>query len=56
MHKEKVSLSKYTVIEEARVRETFNWLQHYSIDSLKNEFKSQSLDLQIDTLSKSVRS
>jgi cyclopropane fatty-acyl-phospholipid synthase-like methyltransferase len=36
---EKVILDKYTIIEESRKREVYNWLQCYSKDSLKNEFE-----------------
>jgi cyclopropane fatty-acyl-phospholipid synthase-like methyltransferase len=35
---EKVILDKYTIIEESRKREVYNWLQYYSKDSLRNEF------------------
>jgi SAM-dependent methyltransferase len=36
---EKVVLDKYTIIEEKRTREVYNWLQYYSLDSLKDEFE-----------------
>ena len=36
--KEKVSLDKYTIIEESKKRIVFNWLQYYSEDSLREEF------------------
>jgi SAM-dependent methyltransferase len=35
---EKVILDKYTIIEEARKRIVYNWLQYYSKDSLVKEF------------------
>jgi cyclopropane fatty-acyl-phospholipid synthase-like methyltransferase len=37
--KEKVILDKYTIIEESQKRGVYNWLQHYSKDSLRNEFE-----------------
>lgn len=37
--KEKVTLEKYTIIEEARKRAVYNWLQYYSKDSLIKELK-----------------
>ena len=37
--KEKVMLDKYTIIEESQKRVVYNWLQHYSKDSLRNEFE-----------------
>jgi len=36
---EKVTLDKYTIIEENRTRVFYNWLQHFSRESLKKEFK-----------------
>jgi 2-polyprenyl-3-methyl-5-hydroxy-6-metoxy-1,4-benzoquinol methylase len=35
---EKVILDKYTIIEESRTRVVYNWLQHFSKDSLQDEF------------------
>ena len=35
---EKVSLDKYTIIEESRTRVVYNWLQHFSSESLQEEF------------------
>jgi 2-polyprenyl-3-methyl-5-hydroxy-6-metoxy-1,4-benzoquinol methylase len=35
---EKVILDKYTIIEESRTRTVYNWLQHFSTESLSNEF------------------
>lgn len=37
--KEKVTLDKYTIIEESRMRVTYNWLQYFSQDSLRKEFE-----------------
>jgi len=37
---EKVSLDKYTIIEKNKKRIIYNWLQHYSKESLKNELES----------------
>jgi len=36
--KEKVSLDKYTIIEESRTRVVYNWLQYFSRESLSEEF------------------
>ena len=37
--KEKVTLDKYTIIEESRKRIVYNWLQYFSRDSLREEFE-----------------
>jgi len=37
--KEKVSLDKYTIIEESQTRVVYNWLQHFSTESLSKEFQ-----------------
>ena len=37
--KEKVTLDKYTIIEESRKRIVYNWLQYFSRDSLRKEFE-----------------
>lgn len=37
--KEKVTLDKYTIIEESRKRIVYNWLQYYSKKSLMQEFE-----------------
>jgi 2-polyprenyl-3-methyl-5-hydroxy-6-metoxy-1,4-benzoquinol methylase len=37
--KEKVTLDKYTVIEESQTRVVYNWLQHFSTESLSEEFE-----------------
>jgi 2-polyprenyl-3-methyl-5-hydroxy-6-metoxy-1,4-benzoquinol methylase len=36
--KEKVTLDKYTIIEESRTRAVYNWLQHFSPETLEKEF------------------
>ena len=36
--KEKVSLDKYTIIEESQTRVVYNWLQYFSKESLREEF------------------
>ncbi|MEZ5070094.1 MAG: methyltransferase domain-containing protein [Bacteroidales bacterium] len=36
--KEKVALDKFTLVEDGRTREVFNWLQHFSPSSLEAEF------------------
>ncbi|MBW2206122.1 MAG: class I SAM-dependent methyltransferase [Deltaproteobacteria bacterium] len=37
--KEKITLEKYTIIEESRTRVVYNWLQYFSQDSLREEFE-----------------
>ena len=37
--KEKVILDKYTVVEKNRIRVVYNWLQYYSLESLRTEFE-----------------
>jgi len=36
---ERVSLDKYTIVEEARTRVVYNWLQYFDPESLKRELK-----------------
>jgi SAM-dependent methyltransferase len=36
--REKVVLDKYTIVEEARTRTVYNWLQYYSPETLEREF------------------
>jgi hypothetical protein len=36
--KEKVTLDKYTIIEESRTRTVYNWLQYFSPEALEKEF------------------
>ena len=38
---DKVVLDKYTIIEEARTRVVYNWLQFYDREALGNEFKDR---------------
>lgn len=42
---EKVSLDKYTIIEEDKSYEVYNWFQYFSIESLKKEFESVGLKI-----------
>jgi 2-polyprenyl-3-methyl-5-hydroxy-6-metoxy-1,4-benzoquinol methylase len=44
--KEKVSLDKYTIIEESKDRTVYNWLQYYSIDSLREEFEGSGFGIE----------
>jgi len=39
----KVTLDKYTIIEKKRTRIVYNWLQYFSIESLKKEFEENNL-------------
>ena len=41
--KEKVVLDKYTIIEAARSRTVYNWLQYFSPEDLEEEFKQCGL-------------
>ncbi len=38
---EKVTLDKYTIVEESGTRVVYNWLQAFSEESLRNEFEEQ---------------
>ena len=40
---EKVVLNKHSIFEKARTRTIFNWLQCYSLESIKNEFQESGL-------------
>jgi len=40
---EKVILDKYTIVERNRVREVYNWLQHFSLESLEREIRAAGL-------------
>jgi 2-polyprenyl-3-methyl-5-hydroxy-6-metoxy-1,4-benzoquinol methylase len=42
---EKVTLDKYTLIEESRTRIVYNWLQHFSHESLESEFFSSGFSI-----------
>ncbi len=44
--KEKVLLDKYTIIEESRKRIIYNWLQHFSKDSLIKEFEENDFKVE----------
>jgi len=41
---EKVTLDKYTIIEKARTRVVYNWLQYFSRDSLRREFEENGFE------------
>jgi 2-polyprenyl-3-methyl-5-hydroxy-6-metoxy-1,4-benzoquinol methylase len=43
---EKVTLDKYTIIEKARKRVVYNWLQHFSTESLSDEFKESGFKVE----------
>ena len=43
---EKVILDKYTIIEESRTRVVYNWLQHFSKDSLQDEFTTNGFTVE----------
>lgn len=40
---EHVTLDRYTIIEPHRRREVFNWLQHFSVDDLRDELEAHGL-------------
>jgi hypothetical protein len=42
----KVTLDKYTITEEKRTRQVFNWLQHYSQASMAEEFAESGLKIE----------
>jgi SAM-dependent methyltransferase len=42
---EKITLDKYTIIEESRTRTVYNWLQYFSQDSLRNEFEENGFEI-----------
>lgn len=44
--KEKVTLYKYTIIEESQTRIVYNWLQHFSKESLRKEFENNGLEIE----------
>ena len=44
--KEKVTLDKYTIIEESRTRIVYNWLQHFSEESLRKEFEENGFEVE----------
>ena len=43
---EKVTLDKYTIIEESRTRTVYNWLQHFNTESLSNEFEENGFKVE----------
>ena len=43
---EKLTLDKYVIIEESGTRIVYNWLQHFSIDSLQDEFKKSGFTVE----------
>lgn len=44
-NREKVTLDKYTIIEENRIRVIYNWLQYFSQDSLREEFEENGFEV-----------
>jgi 2-polyprenyl-3-methyl-5-hydroxy-6-metoxy-1,4-benzoquinol methylase len=44
--KEKVTLDKYTIIEESQTRVVYNWLQHFSTESLSEEFEENGFKVE----------
>lgn len=40
---EKVTLDKYTIVERAKTKNIYNWLQYFSIESLSKEFREAGL-------------
>ncbi len=42
--KEKVTLDKYTIIEEKKTRVIYNWLQYFSQDSLRGELEENGFE------------
>jgi SAM-dependent methyltransferase len=43
---EKVILDKYTIIEEARTKTVYNWLQYFSPESLRKEFEESGFNIE----------
>jgi len=43
--KEKITLDKYTIIEESQKRVVYNWLQHYDEEMLVNEFETNGFNV-----------
>ncbi len=44
--REKVTLDKYTIIEEARTRVVYNWLQYFSQDALREELEENGFEVE----------
>jgi len=42
---EKVTLDKYTIVERTKTRVIYNWLQYFSVESLKEEFRDAGLTI-----------
>ena len=42
---EKLSLDKYTIIEETRTRVIYNWLQYFDEASLQREFEESGFQV-----------
>ncbi len=43
---EKVTLDKYTIIEQARTRVVYNWLQYFNQNSLRREFEESGFKIE----------
>jgi SAM-dependent methyltransferase len=43
---EKVILDKYTIVEEAREKVVYNWLQYFSAESLQKEFEDHGFEIE----------
>ncbi len=43
--KEKVILDKYTIYEAAQTKTVYNWLQYFSLESLKKEFQENGFGI-----------
>jgi SAM-dependent methyltransferase len=42
---EKLLLDKFTIVEETKIRESYNWLQCYSIQSITDEFAANGFEV-----------
>jgi 2-polyprenyl-3-methyl-5-hydroxy-6-metoxy-1,4-benzoquinol methylase len=42
---EKVTLDKYTIVERAKTKSIYNWLQYFSVESLTQEFREAGLTI-----------
>lgn len=45
--KEQAGLDKYTIFEEKRKREVYNWFQYFSPESLKHELMKDGLEIEL---------
>lgn len=43
---EKVTLDKYTIIEASQIRTVYNWLQHFSKETLRKEFEENGFEIE----------